>query len=66
MELNITWGVDDGYAGSRPQQISFETDDYTDDWNELSETEKNDIIDDVVDQDFNNKISCYVISVDEN
>lgn len=60
MKIKITWEVSDGYVGkSRPQYCTFNSEDYMDeeDWNNLSEEEKEQYINDFVQEEFNNNIS---------
>ena len=66
MKLNITYEVEDGYAGkSRPQQFVFDSEAWCDDWEELTEDEKNDYINQSIDEDFNDKISWCIINKEE-
>ena len=64
MKIRIRWEVEDGYAGkSRPQHTVFDTDDVSaddDEWNSYSEDEKEAIIRDAVQDDFDNKISFVI------
>lgn len=61
MIIEITWEVDDGYAGkSRPQRSVFNTKDYYDtdeEWIDLSEDEKEEQIDDFIQREFESRIS---------
>lgn len=63
MKIEVTWEIEDGYAGkSRPQHLSFDTDDFMDEqeWNDLPEKDKKEIINQEVLRDFNDKISYAV------
>jgi len=63
MKIEVKWKVVDGYIGkNRPQTTTFETNDYYDgdDWNMLSENEKKALINEIVQQDFDNKISYEI------
>lgn len=70
MKIEITWQVEDGYAGgSRPQHTNFETLDYVEsdeEWNNLSEQEKQDYYDQAVQEDFNQSIFFNITNVREN
>jgi hypothetical protein len=62
MKIKINWEIEDGYIGkSRPQKSIFNSNDYVDDaeWNELSEQEKENYIDEFMQEEFLNKIIWY-------
>ena len=60
MKFTIEWQVTDGYSGgARPQTFKFDTDDI-EGWDELSEKEKNDYIQQAVQDDFEQKISFII------
>lgn len=68
MKINITWEVSDGYVGkSRPQHCTFNSDDYMDeeDWNDLTEEEKQKYIDDFVQEEFYRNISWAITNIKE-
>lgn len=66
MILEIIWEVDDGYLGkNRPQTLTVNTDDYVSDkeWNEMSEFDKKEKIDEWVTEDFDNVVSFNINTV---
>ena len=67
MKIRVMWQVNDGYAGkSRLQETIFESHDYTKtDWKELTEEEKETILDQAVQEDFHNKIMYYIINYEK-
>lgn len=63
MIIKVEWEVEDAYAGkSRPQKTIFDTDHYMDydEWYNLSEEEKFNLIDEAVQEDFNTRISYSI------
>ena len=68
MKLTIIWEIDDGYVGkSRPHKTIFDTDDWTNDeeeWNELSEQQKKEYIEEAVQNDFDQTIFFYISDYD--
>lgn len=67
MTIIIKWEVEDGYAGkSRPQETVLDTCDYYEDneYEKLTEAEKNELIHEAVQEDFNNKISYGITRVE--
>jgi hypothetical protein len=72
MKIKVTWEIEDGYCGkSRPQHTIVNTNDYTDsdeeleadkEWEEMDEAEKDKIIEDAVQEDFNYKINWFIKS----
>jgi hypothetical protein len=69
MKINITWEVEDGYCGkSRPHNTVFDSEDYfksEEEWNDLSEDEKNEYIHEYVQEEFENRISWCIINKKE-
>lgn len=66
MKIDIIWEIEDGYAGgSRPHYLKVDTEDYGD-WESMEEKEKSEIIEDEVQNDFNNSISWYISSQEDN
>lgn len=67
MKLDITWEVEDGYAGkSRPQHSIFDTDeDCVEIWDELTDEEKSELIDEFIQEEFYNKISFSITHIKE-
>ncbi|MHA1856925.1 MAG: hypothetical protein ACTSYY_12850 [Promethearchaeota archaeon] len=67
MRIRVKWQVNDGYAGkSRPQETLFESRDYTEtDWEKLPHNEKEDIIDQAVQEDFEQKITYSIYNYEE-
>ena len=58
--MRVTWQIDDGYAGpSRPQHVEVDDE-------ELAECETDEererLIEDTVQEDFNQKVSWYIVS----
>lgn len=67
MILHITWQVADGYAGgSRPQHFDVDTQDWMDDieWIEKSDEERDQFIDERIQEELLNRVSGSLISVD--
>lgn len=67
MKIKITWEIEDGYVGkSRPHNSIFNSDYYMDDdeWNDLSEENKEIYINEFLQEEFNNKISWSETSRD--
>jgi hypothetical protein len=66
--IEVTWQVEDGYAGgSAPHHTSLDLDDLdmtAEEFNALSEDEKIEAVNDYVQDDFNQTISWYVDSID--
>jgi hypothetical protein len=69
MTLDVTWQVEDGYVGgSRPHHTKIRLDDYVDDiesWNQMSQEEKDDIIRDIVREDFEQRIDFSITTISE-
>ena len=68
MVLEISWEVSDGYVGkSRPQGLIVNVEDYMDieEWENLSEDEKRDEIDNWVYEDFSDKVTYSIGDVNE-
>ena len=62
-QFTAHWEVEDGYAGkSRPQHTKIDTNDQfeDDEWEEMSEKEKKEWIEEQVEEDYRNKISFYI------
>lgn len=60
MKIKVTWEVEDNYAGgSRPHSTMFDTEWY-DDWEELSDDLKKRCIEEVVQEDFDQKITFSI------
>ena len=61
--MKVTWAVDDGYIGKdRPQHSEIPDDE----WIECqTDEQKQDLIDSYIQEDFEMKISWYVISKEE-
>lgn len=68
MILRIKWEVDDGFVcGDRSRILELDTNDYADsdeEWNTLSEEERNNYINDAVQDHFNDKVSWYIKKID--
>ncbi len=69
-KINITWEVSDGYAGKSRPHNSIITEDDTgyswDEWDELDDYIKDEIIESCIQEDFNEKISwCIMNQTDE-
>lgn len=65
--LKITWEVEDGYVGtSRPQHTKIDLNDDFDpeDWEEMSLEDKQDYIDEIVYEDFQERIGYYIEDYD--
>ena len=65
MKYEITWEIDDGYAGgSRPHTFIFDSSDYMDDesWETAHEDERNDIIYEAGQIEFANKVTWYIMN----
>lgn len=66
MKITITWEVEDGYCGpSRPHKTIVDTNDHVDsdeEWEALDAGEKEIILQDAVQEDFESNISWHVIS----
>ncbi len=63
MKIKIRWEVEDGYVGkSRPQKTVFNTNDYMndEDWEDLDQSEKEQMIEDAVQKDFCQKITFCI------
>lgn len=59
--VKVRWQVDDGYAGgSRPQSLTIPDEDFED----MTEEEKEAYIEECIQDDFNNKISWHILSKD--
>lgn len=60
--MRVTWEVDDGYVGkSRPHHVDIPDDEFEDCTTEES---KQALIEDYVQEDFDNRISWYVVGTD--
>lgn len=60
--MRVQWEVEDGYVGkSRPQFTDIPDDEFED----LDEAERQQVIEDAVQQDFENNIHYFIIRVDE-
>jgi hypothetical protein len=55
--MQLTYYLDDGYAGSQSRPHHVKIDD--DELEEMNEKEKEEYIDEVVQQHFSENISCY-------
>ena len=63
MKVRVTWQVDDGYVGkSRPQITIIPEEEFEDC---KTEADRNAIIEEFVDSDFQNRISWFIDSIDE-
>jgi hypothetical protein len=63
MKIEIRWSVEDGYVGKdRPQTTVFDSDDVMDeeDWEQLTEEEKQGYIHESVQDDFEQKITWSI------
>lgn len=69
MKLKIKWEAEDGYCGkSRPQTLIIETQDYLEDdhhYEEMTEDEKQKLIDERVYEDFQQKVTYSITSIEE-
>jgi hypothetical protein len=55
LKIEVTWQVEDGYVGkSRPQYTTFRID--KEDWEDYTEQDKMDCVDEYVDDDFREKM----------
>lgn len=67
-KITISWEVEDGYAGgSRPHRVSFDPTNYIDEdetWEEISQERKDEIINDIVETDFEQTISFVIRKVE--
>ena len=64
--MKVIWEVEDGYIGkSRPQETEI-PDEYfaTDDW-KANEEERQEIIDGIVQEDFDQKITWAIVRIEE-
>jgi len=63
-KIVVKWEVEDGYVGrSRPQRTVIDVENHLMDeseWNELSDEEKRKIIEEAVQEDFDQKISFAI------
>jgi hypothetical protein len=63
-KIKITWEVEDGYLGrSRPQTTTVDIEKEImseEDWNELTEDDKKEILDQAVEEDYKQKISFSI------
>jgi hypothetical protein len=63
MKITVKWEVEDGYAGkSRPQKtiIDTERDMQEGEWDEMSQEERMEYIEECVQEDFDQKISFAI------
>ena len=64
MEVTIQWGVEDGYVGKdRPQRTKVDIEREImplDEWNDLSDEEKKHELSEVVQADFEQKVSFFI------
>jgi len=61
--LRVVWEVDDGYAGkSRPQYTEIDESEFEED---MTEQDRQDVIETLVQEDFHNKISWYIKRIEE-
>jgi hypothetical protein len=63
IKIKVKWEVSDGYAGKgRPQETIFKPYDYVDEdfWKQATREEKIKIIEEAVQEDFENKISFSI------
>lgn len=58
MQIYVTWKVEDGYVNLRPQTTIIDTSFY--DWDEMSDSDKRETIDQAVQDDFDQRISFYI------
>ena len=64
--MKVIWEVEDGYVGkSRPQEIIIPDDEIYDWEGKISEEEKQKLIEDCVQEDFNQKISWAIVRIEE-
>ena len=61
--MRIRWEVDDGYCGKGRPQITEVSDAELEEC--VSEREREDLIADYIQEDFDNKISWYIVSRDD-
>lgn len=64
----LHWEVEDGYAGrSRPQETEFDSDDVMEqqEWDKLSESEKQEFLNDAVQEDYDIEISWYINEIEK-
>jgi hypothetical protein len=62
-KLIVEWEVEDGYLGHSPQKTVIDVENTLMDegeWNELSKAEKQEIIEEIVKEDFEQKISFHI------
>lgn len=57
MDKTVTWYVDDGYVRPGPQETKIECDD--EEWERMTENEKENYIDEAIKQDFDERISWF-------
>ena len=64
-KITVTWEIDDGYhGGSRPHKTSFESHEHEDEnWEDLTEERRQEIIDQEVEQDYRNNYGFSVTNV---
>jgi hypothetical protein len=59
MNINVTWEVDDGYAGkARPQHTEVDVDE--EEWEEMMEQERKEYIEAQIEEEFRSKISFII------
>jgi len=62
--MRVTWEVDDGYAGkSRPQHLDISDEEFEEC---TTEEDKQVLIEDFVQEDFDNRITFHIIRIEEN
>lgn len=60
-KIEITYEIDDGYISQkRPHNVIIRKCDLPEDFDELTDEEKNEIIEEFVKEDFNKNISWYI------
>jgi hypothetical protein len=63
MKILINWEVEDGYVGKgRPQETEIDVD--KEEWEEMTKDQQQDLLDESVQEDFSQKISYGISSVD--
>ena len=69
-KIKVTWEIEDGYAEkSRPQYTTIDIENDigldSEEWENLSEEEQQTHINEIVEDDFRNRINCYITNQKE-
>ena len=62
MLIKVTWVVEDGYVGHTNRYSYFDTDEAMGDWDTLSEDEKEEQINNFIQEEFSQSISYDIVS----